>query len=30
VIGFVLLMRVQAGGPTGATVAYEAAITRAG
>ena len=30
VIGFVLLMRVQAGGPTGATAGYETAATRAG
>ena len=30
VIGFVLLMRVQAGGPTGAAAPYEPAITRAG
>ena len=30
VIGLMLLTRVQAGGPTGATVAYEAAVTRAG
>ena len=30
VIGFALLMRVQAGGPTGAALAYEPAATRAG
>ena len=30
VIGFALLMRVQAGGPTGSTPAYEPAATRAG
>jgi MFS transporter, UMF1 family len=30
VIGFALLMRVQAGGPTGSTPAYEPATTRAG
>jgi UMF1 family MFS transporter len=30
VIGFALLMRVQAGGPTGPAVAYETAVTRAG
>jgi UMF1 family MFS transporter len=30
VLGFALLMRVQAGGPTGAAVAYETAVTRAG
>ncbi len=30
VIGFALLMRVQAGGPTGPAVAYESAVTRAG
>ena len=30
VIGFALLMRVQAGGPTGSTLAYEPAPTRAG
>jgi UMF1 family MFS transporter len=30
VAGFILLTRVQAGGPTGAAVAYQAAVTRAG